>query len=122
MAEPAATATTAGLASGGLTLLGIATGIDPGLLFAGLAGALFAIVFHEPMPMAKRMAITVLSAAGAAWTSQSAALAATGMGWWPKTLPASVVGYPLAFLAGLLMYRVLIPKLIGYIEQADLPK
>lgn len=118
MAEPTTTAAASAAATAtGLTLFGLATGLDPGALFAALAGALFAIVFQEPMALVKRLFVTVGSAVLAAWTSQAAALAATGMGWWPKTLPAGVVLYPMAAMAGLLMYRVLIPKLIALIER-----
>lgn len=103
-------------AASGLTVFGVATGLDPGLLFAGLAGALLAIVFQEAMSLWKRVGITALSSIISAWLAQAVALWAIGLSWWPGTVPADVVKFPVAAFSGLLMYRVIAPKLIQYAE------
>lgn len=112
MSEPTTTIAATTVTASGLTVFGVATGLDPGLLFAGLAGALLAIVFQEPMSPWKRIGVTALSAVMSAWLAKAVALGVTGMTWWPRTVPAEVIQHPAAAFAGLLMYLVIAPKLI----------
>lgn len=63
MAEPTATAAASiGLTATGLTVFGVATGLRPELLLAGVTGALWALSYADPMPVWRRLAITVITA------------------------------------------------------------
>ena len=58
MAEPTSSAVLAGATATGLTLFGVATGLHPAILLAGLAGGLWALSYQEPAPALKRVAVT----------------------------------------------------------------
>ncbi len=70
MAEPASTTVIAFTASAmGLTIFGIATGLHPPLLIAGLAGGLWALFYGAPQPLIRRCLSVVMAALVSAWVS-----------------------------------------------------
>lgn len=122
MAEPAATLSQTipvATATYGLTILGFATGLDPGLLFAGLAGGWWAVSYSpDPMPLTRRLTIGAVSALagawGAAWVAPvaDAWLGATFAPWWPAGAGVEPLRYVCAILIGLLAHRRLGPLIM----------
>jgi hypothetical protein len=112
MAEPtssifALTATTVGL-----TLFGVATGLHPAILLAGLAGGLWALSYQEPAPVWKRVAVTVMASIVAGYLTPAVATGVTSVGAWPQAVTHDMVQHPIAVLIGLLAHRVLGPALL----------
>lgn len=69
MADLVSTPLLTATAAGGLTVVGIATGLNPALLFAGSCGAWWALSRVEPKPILARFNFVALSAVLAAWMS-----------------------------------------------------
>lgn len=61
MAEPTTSVAIAATAAG-LTVLGIATGLQPGVLLAGFAGGLWALSYLPPMAWWQRILVAGLGA------------------------------------------------------------
>lgn len=127
MAEPATTLShviPAATASYGLTILGIATGLDPGLLFAGLAGGWWALSYApRPMPLLHRATVGSVSALAGAWGAAwgapvvSAWLSSTFARWWPTDSGVDSLRFILAMLLGLLAHRHLGPLILRRAER-----
>ena len=101
------TPTTSGLGAAGITLFGVATGIDPVLLFAGAAGGWWAMTYQPVLGVANRLsriAISALAAAGG--TPLAIAYAAQGEHL-QYGVPESLVGFPVAMGIGLLAVDVI---------------
>jgi hypothetical protein len=122
MAEPSTTAVLP--AATGLTLLGVATGIDPGLLFAGLAGGWWALSYApEPMALSRRLTVGAISALAGAWAAPPsaallAALAAQYVAWWPAEAGAVSLRYVAAMAVGLMAHRSIGPGLLRKVDEA----
>lgn len=109
MAEPIAPT----LASGGLVVLGIATGINPMFLVAGFIGCWWYNTYVQPpLPIIQRLTSALIAALVAAWTAPPVLAWLTGSPWWPAYVPAPTVGFPLALAAGFLTHRVIGPGLL----------
>ena len=111
MAEPA-TSTAAVIASAlGLTVFGVATGLHPSLLIAGLAGGLWALFYGEPQPLLRRCLSAVMSALVAAWLAPAVTY---GMHELPfaKVFPLDVLQFPVALVIGFLAMAIVGPGLM----------
>ena len=117
MAEPTSSALLAGATATGLTLFGVATGLHPAILLAGLAGGLWALSYQEPAPALKRVAVTIMSAIVAGYLTPAVAAGVTSIGAWPQALTRDLVQLPIAVLIGLLSHRVLGPALLRIAAQ-----
>jgi hypothetical protein len=118
MPEPtsSAIAMTAATATG-LTLFGVATGLHPAILLAGMAGGLWALSYQEPSPIWKRVAVTVMASILAGYLTPAVAAGVTAIGNWPQTVTHDMVQLPIAVLIGLLAHRVLGPALMRFAAQ-----
>lgn len=104
--------------TGGLTVFGIATGLEPSLLIAGFAGALWAQSYREPAPVLHRVALTLLGAILAAYLTPAPAMALASVSMAKQaSISASVLQWPIAVLIGLLAHSVLGPALVKLIAK-----
>ena len=112
MPEPTSSVIALTVTSAGLTIFGMATGLHPAILLAGLAGALWALSYQDPLPIVKRVAVTVTSAVVAAYLTPAVVAGITSIGAWPEALTKDLVQLPVAVLIGLLAHRVLGPSIL----------
>jgi hypothetical protein len=110
-------------AGAGLTLFGVATGLQPLLLLAGLAGGLVSQIYLPPMPPFKRAVLAAFAALVATWfapagASIAAAWLASLFDWWPRAVTAEVIQYPIALVLGVVSHR-LPPLLFGWADRAE---
>lgn len=117
MAEPASSAALAAATATGLTLFGVATGLHPAILLAGLAGGLWALSYQEPSPVWKRVAVTIMAAIVAGYLTPAVAAGVTSIGAWPQNVTRDLVQLPIAVVIGLLSHRVLGPALLRIATQ-----
>lgn len=113
MAEPA-TSTAAVIASAmGLTIFGIATGLHPSLLIAGLAGGLWALFYDDqPRPLIRRCLSAIMAALVAAWLAPVTAYGFLELPFTPKVLPLDVLQFPIALVLGFLAMAFVGPGLM----------
>mgnify|MGYP001210686663 CR=1 FL=1 len=111
MADPTASLTIS--AGSGMILLGVATGLDPVLLIAGLAGGFASYLFMDPQPWPRRLLGASFAGLAGGWGSPVAAATLAGFGWWPTGITASQVAPLLALVGGLLTIPVLAPQSIA---------
>lgn len=112
MPEPTSSAVALTVTSAGLTIFGIATGLNPGILLAGLAGGWWALSYQEPAPVLKRIAVTIMSAIVAGYLTPAAVVVVTAIGAWPQAVTKDLVQFPVAVVIGLLVHRVLGPAIL----------
>lgn len=117
MAEPTSSAALAAPTAAGLTVFGVATGLHPAILLAGLAGGLWALSYQEPMPAWKRVAITIMAAVVAGYLSPAVAAGVTSIESWPNSVTLDLVQLPIAVVIGLLSHRILGPALLRIAAQ-----
>ena len=112
MAEPA-TSTAAVIASAlGLTVFGVATGLHPSLLIAGLAGGLWALFYGEPQPLLRRCLSAVMAALVAAWLAPAITYSVHELPGAPPGLPLDVLQFPVALVIGFLAMAIVGPGLM----------
>lgn len=112
MADPASGAAAAATVATGLTLLGVATGLQPEILLAGLAGGLWALSYQEPAPRRERIAATILASIIAGYLTPAIAAGVTSLGAWPSAITREMSQLPIAVVIGLIAHRVLGPALL----------
>jgi hypothetical protein len=112
MAEPTSSIALAAATAAGLTIFGVATGLHPAILLAGLAGGLWALSYQDPATPIKRVAATIMSAVIAGYLTPAVAAGVTSFEAWPASLTREMVQLPIAVLIGLLSHRVLGPALL----------
>lgn len=118
MAEPTTSAIALAAATAtGLTIFGVATGLHPAILLAGLAGGLWALSYQEPAPAMKLVAVTIMSAIVSGYLTPAVAAGVTSIGVWPQAVTRDLVQLPIAVLIGLLSHRVLGPALLRIAAQ-----
>lgn len=117
MAEPASSAALAAATTAGLTIFGVATGLHPAILLAGLAGGLWALSYQEPAPAWKRVAVTIMAGIVAGYLTPAVAAGVTSIGAWPQAVTRDLVQLPIAVVIGLLSHRVLGPALLRIATQ-----
>lgn len=108
MAEPA----TPLIATGGIYIFGIATGLDPVLLAAGFIGCWWYNSYLPELPWQQRLSSAVIAALVAAWLTPPIVLYVTSLGFWPAVVPASIIGFPCALAFGFLTHKVIGPALL----------
>ena len=115
MPEPTSSAAALAAATAtGLTIFGVATGLHPSILLAGLAGGLWALSYQEPSPAWKRVAITVMASVVAGYLAPAVAAVVTALDAWHHALTCDLVQLPIAVLIGLLAHRVIGPFLMRF--------
>ncbi len=113
MPEPTSSTVGIGLTAGGLTLFGIATGLHPMLLLAGLAGGWWALSYQtDPMPLVRRITALGVSSLSAAWITPPAVAATVGAGWLGPQATGDLLQFPGALIVGLLAHAALGPALM----------
>ena len=113
MPEPtASTVVIATSTATGLTFFGIATGLQPAILFAGLAGGLWSLSYQSAAPLWKRTASTVVSSIIAGYLAPALAIGLMSVDVLPRSLTPEIVQLPVAVLIGLLAHRVLGPAIL----------
>jgi uncharacterized membrane protein YdfJ with MMPL/SSD domain len=100
----------------GLTVFGIATGLDPAVLIAGFAGGLWAQSYHPPMSILARIGLTILASIIAGYLAPAGAtVAAAGVGLFSPlkgVLSVAVLQLPIAVIIGLIAHRILGPAIM----------
>ena len=116
MPEPTtSTAAAISLTGAGLTLFGIATGLHPMLLLAGLAGGWWALSYQpDAMPVLRRITALSISALAAAWITPPAVATTVGAGWLGPGATGDILQFPGAMIVGLLAHAVLGPALMKF--------
>ncbi|MFV0662777.1 hypothetical protein [Denitromonas sp.] len=104
-------------AAGGIAVLGVATGLHPGVLLAGLAGGYWALTALPSSGGGSRIAFLVVSALVAGYLAPvaatvAAAAAASMLPWWPPAATQDVLRFPAGLLVGFLAVRWLGPALL----------
>lgn len=114
MAEPASTTVAAFAASAmGLTVFGIATGLNPSLLIAGLAGGLWALFYGTPQPIVKRCLSAMMAALVAAWVSPVVASSLQELPFATRIISTDALQFPVALIVGFLAMAILGPGLMN---------
>lgn len=100
------------VAAAGVTVLGVATGLDPAVLLAGFAGGLWAQSYSPPTPWLHRLAMTLLAAILAGYLTPVFAVVLSQSDWVKGKLPGPMLQLPVAVLVGLLGHRVIGPAVM----------
>lgn len=108
MSEP----TTPLLATGGLTVFGVITGLHPMLLVAGFLGCWWYNTYIPELNLRQRISSGVIAALVAAWLTPPIVVWITGLPVWPATVPPLLAGFPCAVIIGFLTHRVIGPNLL----------
>ena len=89
MPDPATTSGAAviGLSATGVTLFGLALGLRPELVLAGLWGAFWALSYAAPMPLHRRCTLSVTASILAGYGTPAAMAVVDGMGLGIGPLP-----------------------------------
>lgn len=111
MAEPASSAAVISTAAG-LTVFGVATGLNPSLLMAGLAGGFWGLSSMPPMPVWKRLATAALSALLAGWATPVIVAALMSLDRWPGAITHDIVQFPVAAAFGFLAHTAIGPAML----------
>lgn len=108
MADP----TTPIIATGGLYLLGIATGLHPELLVCGFVGCWWYNSYLPELALGQRFVSAIIAALVAAWFTPPLISWLTSLSWWPTVVPAQTAGFPCAIILGFLTHKVIGPALL----------
>lgn len=117
MAEPS-TATAASVSAAGITIFGVATGIEPTLLLAGMAGGWLALYQFDVVGLGQRIGFVILSALMGALLAPLGVSIALAMGL--QAAPGTLM-IPFAVVIGLLAIKVVGPRLISFVQKAKIP-
>lgn len=100
MAELASGASIIALTTTGLAVFGVATGLHPELLIAGLAGGLWSLSYSDPMPVFRRLAVTIISSFVAGYLTPLAVALLRVSSWMPADIDLQIVLLAVAVLIG----------------------
>ena len=106
MSEPVS-AGYVGVTAGGITVLGIITGLHPALMLAGAAGGWWAMSYQLQMTVLGRLNRILLSSIVAAWGAPVAAAAGASLIPSSVPLPHSAIELSFALIIGLVTIDVL---------------
>lgn len=106
MSEPVSTGYIA-VTAGGITILGIITGLHPALMLAGAAGGWWAMSYQQQMTVLGRLNRILLSSIVAAWGAPVAAAAAASIIPSSVSLPHSAIELGFSLIIGLVTIDVL---------------
>ena len=102
-----------GIASGMLSLFGVATGLHPMLLAAGMIGGWWELSHLPDMSGLQRAKTIVVSGFVGAWSSPVIAIGLTSFPWWPAPLAMDTACFPISVAAGFVTYIFLTPSAIS---------
>lgn len=118
MPEPTATTAAAiGMTAAGLSIFGVATGLHPALMLAGIAGGWLSLSYLPVMAVGQRIVTAILSAVAAAWGAPAVAAAVVGQSWFPAGVTYDLLRFPLAMGIGMLLHTVLAPGLMALVKR-----
>lgn len=117
MPEPTSSTAAVALTASGISLWGVATGLHPVILVAGIAGGWLAMTYLPSVSTWRRLGLAALSGLIAAWVTPAAVAGVRSLPVWPETISAEMAQYPVAIVLGLLAWRVIGPRLIDYAEK-----
>jgi hypothetical protein len=117
MAEPTSTSAALGFSAFGLTIFGVATGLHPAILLAGLSGGLWAMSYQPPATLLARILFLAGSSMIAGYLAPVAAAVAASAAaklipFWPADVTRDVLHFPVAFCVGFLGLRWLGPAML----------
>jgi hypothetical protein len=100
------------LSAGGITILGIATGLHPTVMLAGFAGGLWAVSYEKPpIPLARRLTWTCGSAIVAGYlTPPAVAMLLPSL---PGRMTAELIQHGVGFLIGFTAFPRLGPAFLS---------
>lgn len=101
-----------GLSATGVTLFGIALGLRPELVLAGLWGAFWALSYADPMPLRRRCTLSITASILAGYGTPAAMAVVDGMGAMQAAGAQDKIQYPVAVGIGFLAHRILGPLLM----------
>ncbi len=107
MAEPTTSTALIAVSVAGITLFGIATGLQPPMLLAGFFGGMWALSYQPPSGLLGRGVSMIGSAMIAGYLAPVAAAvtasaAARLLPWWPADITREAMQFPVAFCIGFL--------------------
>lgn len=108
MSEP----TTPLLATGGLTLFGVVTGLHPMLLVCGFVGCWWYNSYLAELTIGQRISSGIIAALVAGWSTPPIVTWLTSLAWWPGSVTGQIVGFPFALACGFLTHKVIGPSLL----------
>lgn len=112
MTEPTSSVVALIATSAGITIFGIATGLNPAILLAGLAGGWWALSYQDPLPVMRRVTVTMMSAIVAGYLTPAVVAGVTALSAWPQAVTNDLIQFPVAVVIGLLAHRVLGPSIL----------
>lgn len=112
MADPTSGAAIIALTTTGISLLGVATGLHPDLLLAGLSGGFWALCYADPLPGWRRVAITAVAAVIAGYFTPLVVAVVKVGAWLPPDLTQDVVRLPAAATIGFLAHKIIGPAFV----------
>lgn len=112
MAEPTATGVFV-LTATGISIFGVATGLDPVLLVAGVAGGYASLSYQPAQSFSGRITSVVMSALMAAWGAPVLVAAASGQPFIPVAVTGEILKFPVALIGGFLAQTVIAPGLMA---------
>lgn len=116
MSEP--TSAVAALTVGtGLTVFGVATGLHPSVLLAGLAGGLWSLSYDPPAGAWRRVAVTCTASIVAGYLAPAVAAGVAALDVVPRSVTVDVLQLPLAVLIGLVSRQALGPALLRIVTR-----
>jgi 4-hydroxybenzoate polyprenyltransferase len=112
LSNPSGDSAAAAVASAGLALFGVNTGLDPVLLIAGLAGALMELSYGEPRPAWRRLTGVVSAALLAGYVTPAAMAIGHVKSLLPEGITEDAMMPAAAASIGFLSYRVIGPAIL----------
>ncbi len=112
MADPVASSAVA-LTSAGLTVFGVATGLNPWHMIAGSAGGLFSLSFHNtPQPLLGRFVANTSASLLASYVTPLAVEMLRIKAVVPESVPRELLVFPVAFGIGFLAFSHIGPAIL----------
>lgn len=115
MADP--TASAVALTAAGLSVFGLATGIDPVLLVIGLAGGYSSLSYQPVQSLSRRITSMVMAALASAWGAPVLVAAVVGQPFVPTAVTGELLRYPTALMIGFLAQTVIAPGLMALVKR-----
>ncbi len=102
----------------GIAVFGIAIGLRPELMLAGLWGAFWALSYATPSPLSRRLSLAIISSIIAGYATPAAIIIAefTILKQASDTM-LSRMQFPIALLFGFLAHRILGPFLMRFAQR-----
>jgi len=105
------------LATGGLTLFGILTGMHPTLLAAGFIGCWWYNSYLPELALRDRISSGIIAALVATWSTPPLILWLTSLAAWPPAVTADAASFMAALAVGFLTHKVIGPALLRHAQK-----